>query len=181
MYPFLNKTLITDLGFGAGFTLWGFRAMASGCGGCKTMRSGFQKAFSSDNRALQMTDGEPIGLPAMKALAELCRLIGTLGRRKIVLSSSGSMRLTADELSLVAALSAAQAGDSNLCQTHLLWLLGTSDTEPSYQAAVTYGLICAEAGIFIHEPKIETSPPNIIEKVALESIEPLWCRSDRVH
>lgn len=155
MSPFLENTFITDLGFGGGFALWGFRAMAAGCGGCRTLRGGFDKAFRQNKADVDLPHDLTAGLSAMKALAAFCRNLGENGKRKILLSESGTMRLTADEVSLVAALSAGQSHQLSLCRAHLLWLQGNSKTDAACQAAMEYGLICAEADIFIEAPRVQ--------------------------
>ena len=155
MSPFLENTFITDLGFGGGFALWGFRAMAAGCGGCRTLRGGFHKAFMNNTMGVKSAQDMTAGLSAMKALAEFCRSLGENGKRKIILSESGTVRLTADEVSLVAALSSGQSHQLSLCRAHLLWLQGNSNTEAACQAAIKYGAICGEADIFIEAPRVE--------------------------
>jgi hypothetical protein len=155
MSPFLENTFITDLGFGGGFALWGFRAMAAGCGGCRTLRGGFHKAFNQNAASCKAPDERTEGLSAMKALAGFCRSLGENGKRKIVLSESGTMRVTADEVSVAAALSAAQANQLSLCRAHLLWLQGNSKTRTACEAAAEYGQICAEADIFIEAPRMQ--------------------------
>lgn len=180
MSPFLENTFITDLGFGGGFALWGFRAMAAGCGGCRTLRGGFHKAFNQNAAGLRSPDEMTEGLLAMKALAGFCRSLGENGKRKILLSESGTLRLTADEVSLVAALSAAQANQSSLCRAHLLWLQGNSKTKAACEAAAEYGLICAEAEIFIEAPRVQIT--QLSPSQTADHCTPLHeARSDSVH
>lgn len=180
MSPFLEDTLITDLGFGGGFALWGFRAMAAGCGGCRTLRGGFHKAFKHNSARIRSDDDMTAGLSAMKALAAFCRSLGENGKRKILLSESGTMRLTADEVSLVAALSSGQSHQLSLCRAHLLWLQGNSKTDAACQAAVEYGLICAEADIFIEAPRVQIT--QLSPRQTSERCTPLHeVRSDNVH
>jgi len=156
MYPFLKNKVITDLGFGSGFALWGFRAIASGKGHCCHLSTGFNRAFAMDNEECRSQHGGTRGRLAMNALKSFSYQLGYLGQRKIILSEPGSMRLTADELCIVAALSAAQAGDDNLCHTHLMWILAQSDTKFARHAAVTYGIICSQVGIDIIGPQYDS-------------------------
>lgn len=149
MYPFVENKFITDLGFGSGFALWGFRAIASGKTGCCQFTAGFNRAFSMDNDAIKSQHGGTAGRLALNALKSFSYQLGVLGTRKITLSSPGTFRVTADELSIVAALAAAQEGKDDLCHLHLTWLLAQHDTVYARHAAVTYGIICAQAGINI--------------------------------
>ena len=117
----------------------------------------------------------------MKALASFCRTLGENGKRKILLSESGTLRLTADEVSLVATLAAAQSNQIPLCRAHLLWLQGNDRTAAACQAAQQYGLICSEADIYIEEPRVEISQisrnsPNAPDFGTLSAIH-----SDRLH
>lgn len=154
MYPFLENKIITDLGFGGGFALWGFRAIASGRGGSCHFTAGFNRAFSIDNQEIKSQHGGTAGRLAINALKSFSHQLGCLGQRKITLSEPGTMRLTADELSIVACLSSAQRGERYLCRAHLTWLLACSDTKMAQLAAETYGLICTQSGIQIDSPQI---------------------------
>ncbi|WP_026941122.1 hypothetical protein [Hellea balneolensis] len=161
MHPFVENKCITDLGFGSGFALWGFRAIASGKTGCCHFTAGFNRAFSMDNDALKSQHGGTAGRLAMNALKSFSYQLGVLGTRKITLSSPGTFRVTADELSIVAALAAAQEGRDDLCHLHLTWLLAQHDTVYARHAAVTYGIICAQADINIESLASEgVRPPS---------------------
>ena len=120
MYPFIPDVKITDLGFGSGFALWGFRAISSGKENCRHLTTGFNRAFEMDN----------------------------------------------DELCIVAALSAAQGVDDNLCHLHLTWLLGQNQTYLARHAAKTYGIICETVGIHLTRPiqATEFNPEAEIKK-----------------
>ena len=152
MYPFIPDVKITDLGFGSGFALWGFRAIASGKENCRHLTTGFNRAFEMDNDELCSQHGGRYGKLAMNALKSFSYQLGCMGRRKIILSDSGTMGVTADELCIVAALSAAQGVDDNLCHLHLTWLLGQSQTHLARHAAKTYGIICETVGIHLTRP-----------------------------
>lgn len=148
---------ITDLGFAGGFSLWGFRAIASGRGHCCQLRHGFERAFVANNKALRQAEGSTVGKPALSALMNFCHQMGNAGTRTIKISESGTMRITRHELSIIAALVHAQAGNKEKCQSILPWLLGTANTRSAYQAAQAYGVICADAGIYIYAPRLRLS------------------------
>lgn len=154
MYPYIENATITDLGFGSGFALWGFRAIASGNGNCCHLTTGFNRAFSMDNAHLRSQHGGVEGKLAMNALKSFCYQLSRMGQRKIVLSQSGTMRLTADELCIVGVLAAAQNENSALCKSHLSWLLGHNNTTLPYHAAITYAIICQNSAIDIEPPNI---------------------------
>lgn len=155
MYPFIENKSITDLGFGGGFALWRFRAIASSKMTCRHFTAGFNRAFSIDNDDVKSQHGGTSGRLAMNALKSFSYQLEALGKRKIILSSSGTLNVTADELSIVAALAAAQAGRDDVCHLHLTWFLAHSDTTYAKHAAMTYGIICAKAGINIESLDIE--------------------------
>jgi hypothetical protein len=159
MSPFIKNMSITDLGFAGGFSRWGFRAIASGRGHCCKLRHGFERAFVANNTALRHSEDSTIGRPALSALMSFCHQIGNTGRRTIKISESGTVRITRHELSIIAALAHAQAGNKEKCQSILPWLLGTANTRSAYQAAQVYGVICANAGIYIDAPRLRLSQP----------------------
>jgi hypothetical protein len=163
MYPFLKDKQITDLGFGGGFALWGFRAIASGQSNCRCLSVGFNRAFSMDINEPQSQHGGTSGRLAMNALKSFAFQIGNRGKRKIILSEPGAMGVTADEITIVASLSAAQAGKDDLCFAHLTWLLAGVDTQYAQHAAETYGLICSRAGV-------EIDAPYYIDKASAENV-----------
>ncbi|WP_189582217.1 hypothetical protein [Litorimonas cladophorae] len=159
MSPFIENMSITDLGFGGGFSLWGFRAIASGRGHCCKLKHGFERAFVANNKAVRQAEGSTVGKRALSALMTFCHQMGNTGRRTIKISESGTMRITRHELSIIAALAHAQAGNKEKCQSILPWLLGTANTRSTYQAAQVYGVICADAGIYINAPRLRLSQP----------------------
>lgn len=152
MYPYIQGETITALGFGGGFALWGIRAIVSGKGKCCRLNAGFDRAFAIDNvmdKTLATQTNRRAGCFAMNAMKSFCYQLGTLGRREIVISSPGTMGVTADELSIVSILAGGQAGDKDRCEAHLCWLLATNETQLAYRAAQTYGELCNHAGIEI--------------------------------
>lgn len=167
MYPFLKDQIITDLGFGSGFALWGFRAIATGQGNCRCLSSGFNRAFSLDNDTVKSQHGGSGGKLAINALKSFSYQLGNAGKRRIKLSSPGTMRITADEVCIIASLASAQGGNEMLCKAHLTWLLGGANTEFACHAAQTYGMICASAGITMdyfspqENRKIASSRPSL--------------------
>jgi len=153
MYPFFKDQIITDLGFGSGFALWGFRAIAMGKGNCRCLSAGFNRAFSIDNESAKSQHGGSQGKLAINALKSFSYQLGNLTKRKIKLSPPGTLRVTADEISIIASLSAAQSENEKLCDAHLMWLRGGAETKYARHAAMTYGVICSNAGI--HMDRLE--------------------------
>lgn len=144
---FLNHPLLTELGFAAGFALWGFRSCARGQERCCVIAQGFQRMFGAD---------APLAVGGLLALA---RILGADGRRKIRLASPGCVRLTSDELSVVAALAAAQAGDEPRLEAHLSWLLACAPEPRACVAAWRTGQVFADAGMKIEAPELDITPP----------------------
>ncbi|MEM9937969.1 MAG: hypothetical protein AAF768_03905 [Pseudomonadota bacterium] len=107
---FLSGVHVPDLGLGAGIALWSFRACARGGAKCCTLVRGFERTFGED------------GPSALAGVLDFARSLGNDGRRGILLAMPGCARVTADELSIVACLSSAQARDCALCDAHLSWL-----------------------------------------------------------
>jgi len=137
---------VPDLGSGAGFALWAFRAAAVGHMGCCALVRGYENEF-----------GERAGR-ALSAVHRLARVIGREGGRVITLSHPGCGRVTADELSLVAALAAAQAGDAGKRNAHLSWLMCARAEETARAIADEIGALFKESGLVITAPPIELSP-----------------------
>lgn len=139
---------IPDLGPGAGYALWGFRAAAIGHAPCSVLVRGYEEVFGN------------YGRPALSGLHLLARTLGSQGGRRITLAWPGCCRTTADELSVVALLSAAQVEDDALCSAHLSWLMCGRNEEEAKTAAVSVGTIFASAGMTIEKPKLEISGPR---------------------
>ncbi|MEL7491682.1 MAG: hypothetical protein AAGJ73_13265 [Pseudomonadota bacterium] len=142
---FVGGVTLPGLGTGAGFALWTFRAMASGCNGCNVLRRGFDRAFG---------EGGPRAFDEMR---QFTRLLGNAGTRRILLAGSGCCRVTADELSMVAVLAAAQDHDYDRCKAHLCWLMGGREDSAAITAASRVASVFQVAGLQIIAPSIELS------------------------
>jgi len=144
---FLEHPRLTDLGFGAGFALWGFRSCARSQERCCVIVRGFQRTFGPD---------APLAVGGLLALA---RILGVDGRRKIRLAAPGCIRLTSDELSVIAVLAAAQAHDEIRLEAHLSWLLACAPERRACIAARRTGRVFAAAGMTIAAPELDVTPP----------------------
>jgi len=145
---FVNGINLPKLGTGAGFALWAFRAVASGCKGCGVLQTGFERAFADD------------GADALAEMISFARTLGTNGARRITLASAGCCRVTADELSIIATLSTAQQQGSSLCLAHIHWLMAGKGAEPAFRDAYRVSNRCTAIGLPIRAPEIELSQPR---------------------
>lgn len=136
---------LPGLGTGAGFALWCFRAMAWGCTGCKVLCNGFDRAFGDD------------GPRAFEKMRDFTKLLGNAGSHRIHLAGSGCCRVTADELSVVAVLAAAQDHDYERCKAHLSWLMGRCEDSVAVTAACRVASVFRVARLQINAPSIELS------------------------
>ena len=144
--PYLDDLTTEDLGFGAGFVLWGFRACARGKAQCPVIVRGYHQMF-----------GE-VGLCVLTALLGFARVLGVEGRRTLTLAAPGSARMTADELSIVAAFAAAQARETDKLDAHLAWLMAGAPHGKATMAADHIGHHFAARGLEIRSPQLEASP-----------------------
>ena len=145
---FVNGVALPELGAGAGFVLWSFRAIASGCGGCGVLHRGLERAFGAD------------GGTVLDQMSRFARVLGNDGARRIMLASTGCCHVTADELSVVAVLSSAQRKNTEQCMAHIEWLMGGRNTTPAYKHACRIGDAFTSAGLTISKPSIELSFPT---------------------
>ena len=145
---FVRSMTIADLGPGAGYALWAFRAAAVGRIGCCALVSGFDEAFG------------PIGEEARDAIAQFAHILGNEGGRMIRLSQPGCARVTADELSLVAALAAAQGAEKDRRDAHLAWLTCGRGEIAARTAAERVAAVFAAARMPIMAPAVDISPPH---------------------
>jgi len=96
---FLSGAILSDLGEGAECAVTAFRTCARGASGCCTVRKLFEANVRADADALR------------RDFIAFSDLLGRAGRRAVTLAPPGTARITADELSFVAALAAAQSGE----------------------------------------------------------------------
>ena len=140
---FVASLTIPQLGCGAGYALWAFRAAAIGRIDCPALVSGFDRLF------------EERSAEALGALLRFTRAIGTDGRRRIGLGHPGCCAVTSDELSVVAVLAAAQKQEDERRDAHLLWLLGRRDVRSAATTADAVGGAFKSIGLGIDQPPIQ--------------------------
>ena len=156
---FVNDVRLPELGTGAGFALWAFRAIASGCGGCGVLRSGFERAFGSESAE------------ALNDMICFARTLGNRGTWRISLAAAGCCRVTADELCVIATLSSAQQHDSAQCLAHLNWLMGGKNTNIGFRDASRISDKFSSVGLAIAAPEVELiQPQKTIEKPILNIV-----------
>lgn len=105
-------TYVPDLGLAAGFAIFGFRVSARGQWRCRVVQRGFANTLGED------------ASDVLERMVHFARELGFSGNRKVTLGMPGCIRATSDELSFLAALNAAQAGNAELCKNHLDWIFG---------------------------------------------------------
>lgn len=142
---FVKDVSLADLGTGAGVFIWGFRACAAGRVKCRAIVLGYNQALG---------DTSTMGLATLDALA---REISHAGLRRVLLSSPGSGRVTYDELSLIAAMSAAQGGRKEEAKAHLSWLLGRAPINEVCDLLQLAGRAFSHAKLTVKVPTIEIS------------------------
>ncbi len=140
---YIPSLTIPQLGIGAGYVLWGFRAAALRHTDCRVLREGFERALGSD------------GSSALNCIDELVRSIGTKGGRRITIGEPGCCGVTADELSVVALIASSQSGELERRNAHLRWLMGGHGEDRAQLAADTIGALFLSAGMAINAPDVE--------------------------
>lgn len=145
---FVNGFRLPDLGPGAGYALWGFRAAAVRHLDCPAVIDAFTETF-----------GERRG-EALAAIGRFARVLGTDSGRRISLAAPGCCRVTPDELSIVAAFAAAQAGLDARRDAHLAWLMSGRAEAKARLAADAVGGLFLGAGLVIAAPPIHVSAPK---------------------
>ncbi|MEM7670645.1 MAG: hypothetical protein AAF317_16170 [Pseudomonadota bacterium] len=98
---------------GAQMLVFGLRACAQGHVRCCCVVQTFEAAF-----------GEMAGGPVLGRILDFAQALKRRGARPVRLAAPNEMGLTHDETSVLAAVSAARAGDDGLRDAHLTWLLG---------------------------------------------------------
>ncbi|MDZ7627430.1 MAG: hypothetical protein U5J99_03345 [Parvularculaceae bacterium] len=143
---FIKSITVHALGEASGLALSAFRMMAAAADSSEIVDR-FDAHFGVTGRA---------GLGAMHLLV---REIGTAGARRLCVACPGCCRMTADELSVLALLSAAQARDHARVEAHLIWLLAGRTSETARSAALAIGGLFKSAGLTIENPGVEGSAP----------------------
>ncbi len=137
---FISSLTIPQLGVGAAHALWGFRAAAVGHIECPTLARGYHQACG------------PHGVEALSAILVFARTIGANGARRIGLATPGCCGVTADEVSVVGALAAAQAGEDDKRDAHLEWLLVRGGCAEAISAADGVARVFSACGVAIDAP-----------------------------
>lgn len=140
---FLETPVLADLPFAGAFALWGIRACAVGHQECCVLTQGYRAHLDKD------------WPEALSLILLLTRIIGADGRRKVSVGLPGAPRLTSDELSLIALLAAAQAGDEDRVNAHFAWLLAAQPEETARKVALRLGALFARTGLTIDSPHLE--------------------------
>jgi hypothetical protein len=115
-------------------------------------------AAGADQSAVVAAFDARLGFPgraALGAMHMLVREIGTAGARRVSVACPGCCRMTADELSFLALLSAAQLRDHALADAHVTWLLAGRHSETARSAALAIGGMFKAAGLIIEGPPVE--------------------------
>jgi hypothetical protein len=144
---FVRHLTLRQLGEGDALALHAFRAMAARCD-----QSAVLAAF--DTRL-----GFP-GRAALGALHILVRELGVTGGRRLTIACPGCCQVTADELSLIALLSAAQKRDHQRLDAHLGWLLAGRSSETARSAALAFAGLFQGAMLAIDGPPADLSPSS---------------------
>lgn len=145
---FVSSLTIPQLGPGAGYALWGFRAAAMGHFDCAVLVRGFERLFAEQSAT------------ARTAVFCFARAIGSYGKRRIGLGEPGCCGVTSDELSVVAVLAAAQNKDADRRDAHLLWLLGRRDSHAARASADAVGSVFNSVGLVIEQPPVQLYTPQ---------------------
>ena len=145
MHTETNVTL-PDLGVGASYALWGFRTAAIKNEHCPHLIRGFEEALAV------------YGRPALKGLTAMARELGSSGGRRLNIACPECRYATADEMSIVGLLSAAQERHMPLIDAHLSWLMCGVEDKAARQAAFDLGALFAAAGLKLEKPPIEITP-----------------------
>lgn len=138
---------VSELGVGTGYALWGFRAAAINQTDCPTLRNGLHEVFASDCAY------------AIGRLRALASTLGAAGGRRINIAYPCCETITADEMSIIALLSVAQAQDRSQCAIYVSWLMCGVNEEKALNAALNVGALFKAAGLEIEKPEIEITAP----------------------
>ncbi len=135
------------LGMAAGLSVLGLRA----CG-----PAGAHRPCAAAVRAYALALGSD-GAAALSCFIHLVRSLAHRGRRAIRLAIPGADGVTADELSALAALNAAQTGDAAAAD-HLVWLFGGPVPPMALAAVETAAGILAGRGYWVATPAAAPRP-----------------------
>ncbi|MFN0025057.1 MAG: hypothetical protein ACKVS5_14275 [Parvularculaceae bacterium] len=141
---FIKTMNIHDLGVGPALALRAFRSMAAGCDHADLVRR-FDEVFGFAGRA------------ALGAMHMLVKEIGVAGGRRVAVACPGCCKLTADELSVLALLSAAQERNDPLIEAHAAWLMAGQPAATARAAAIAVSAVFKIAGLTLARPPVEIS------------------------
>lgn len=144
---FLSGVSLPELGAGAGYAIFGWRACARGAGDCCAVRRTFANAFGAE------------GYTARHCIDAFANMLGCAGRRSVTLAMPGTARVTADELSFVAALAAAQSGQADKLEAHLTWLFAGGYPAEASEAVTHAAAIFYQHGVWVEAPNMD-APSN---------------------
>lgn len=136
---FLSGARLSDLGAGAGYSIFALRACASGAGQCCSVRRTFYGRFGADGETIR------------RSFELFAAILGSNGRRAITLAPPGTCRITGDEMSFVAAVAAAQSGRVDVVRAHLNWLFAGP-----YPAEAEDAVNRAAAGLYLNGVCVES-------------------------
>lgn len=154
----IGNIRLTDLAFASRFSIWWFRAVATGHHRCPAVIAGYRQALNEQAES------------AYQALQDFVCLMAQSGRRSIKISLPGCLKVTADELSILSAIHAVQTDQYLLVKSHLNWLLGSHSDPVVFHAVTSFGSALAEGGVTVPIPDIQlqsarSNTSNIIQSV----------------
>lgn len=129
---------VPELGAGAAFLLWAFRATAAGHGHCPVLVRGYRELLREGGDA------------ALASVRDLATAISEHGRCRVRLIAPGCCRLSYDEASIVAGVSALQRGEDGAIHLENLLGSGTTAVLPAAQRTADAFRSC---GLVIRAPR----------------------------
>ncbi|WP_298914309.1 hypothetical protein [uncultured Algimonas sp.] len=159
---FVPDCWLSDLGSGAGLTVWGFRMQATGRDRCRCL----VKAYDD-----QLMGAGPDTLEALQACV---RLLGTKGRRTIALAHPTVNWITYDEAAILDLFAAAQTDREIVARTRSRHLLGCDDTAALCGLANAYGDLFGGAGLSVRSPYPVTVPETSASRRAGKATDRSW-------
>lgn len=146
---FVSDLQLPQLGTGAGFALWAFRACAQGHVRCCAVTRGFDAAFGTD------------GPETLAGMMRFVATVGHEGRRKVRLAMPGCLHVTTDEVSLTKLFAAAQDGNRLARDAHLSWVLGATPSEEVSALVTGIAESFASYGLYIMPPPLACDAPDM--------------------
>jgi hypothetical protein len=153
---FLHGLRLPDLGLGAGYAVFALRACAYGAGQCGHVRHTFCGAFGADGEGIRSD------------FDTFARLLGEAGQRAVTLAPPGTCRITADEISFVAAMAAAQSGEIEKLSAHLTWLFAGP-----YCFEAEHAVNRAAAGLYVNGVTVDAPVMDAPQTLATMTARPV--------